>query len=81
MVVGPGLFEAMREELDGRIALASPDQKAGGSGAESTDGPKNIFHCLPPVVRLICDSCAAPSDLDALSVENVFSQRELNAHG
>jgi hypothetical protein len=48
VVVGPGLFEAMREELNGRIALASPDQKAGGSGAESTDGPKNIFHLLTP---------------------------------
>ena len=43
-MVGPGVFEAVREQFDGRGALAVPDQKAGCGGAESTHHPKNIFH-------------------------------------
>ena len=44
VMVGPGVFKAMREQFDGRGALAVPDQKAGCRGAESTHHPKNIFH-------------------------------------
>jgi hypothetical protein len=46
-MVGPGLFEAVREQFDGRGTLAVPYQKAGCRSAESTHHPKNIFHALP----------------------------------
>jgi hypothetical protein len=53
-MVGPGLFKAVREQLDGRRALAVPDQKAGCRGAESTHHPKNVFHCAAPFSRSDC---------------------------
>jgi hypothetical protein len=48
VVIGPGLFKAVREEFDGGCPLATPDQKADRSRTESTDHPKNIFHRVAP---------------------------------
>ena len=45
VMMGPGLFETVREQVDGGRALAVPYQKASCRGAESAYHPKNIFHC------------------------------------
>ena len=57
VMVGPGLFETVREQFDGRRTLAVPYQKASCRGAESADHPKNIFHALP--LFLCLDSSVA----------------------
>jgi len=50
VVVGPGLFEAVSEQFDGRGALAVPYQKASCCGAESAYHPKSVFHGVAPLV-------------------------------
>jgi hypothetical protein len=47
VMVGPGLFEAVREQFDRLGAIRIPDQKACCSCAESTYHPKNVFHYDP----------------------------------
>src|ERR1700678_2459460 len=49
MVIGPGLFEAMREKFDRLSAFRSPDEKADCRCAKTADQPKNIFHALFPL--------------------------------
>jgi hypothetical protein len=53
VVIGPGLFQPVREEFDGGCPLATPDQKADRSRTESTHHPKNIFHRVAPSIVLI----------------------------
>ena len=48
MMIGPGLFEAVRKKFDGLRTSWSPDHKSCCSSAESADQPKNIFHCSAP---------------------------------
>jgi hypothetical protein len=48
VVIGPGPFEAVSEEFNGRGSVGIPDQKTSGRCAKSTHHPKNIFHCVAP---------------------------------
>jgi hypothetical protein len=63
VVVGPGLFETVREQFDWGCTLAAPYQKASCCGAESTHHPKNILHALPPF--LLIAIFLVPRRLDA----------------
>jgi hypothetical protein len=45
MVVGPGLLEAVGEQVDRLCAFRIPDQKTGCGGADSANDPKHILHC------------------------------------
>ncbi len=47
MVIGPGVFEPMREQFDGLGAPGIQNQKASRRGTNSTDQAKKIFHCVP----------------------------------
>jgi hypothetical protein len=47
-MVGPGFFETVRQQLDGRRPLAVPYEKTGRRGTKSTHHPKNIFHYVAP---------------------------------
>src|SRR5437660_10184219 len=44
MVVGPGLFETVREQFDRRRTLARPCEEAERRSAESTNRPKKFRH-------------------------------------
>jgi hypothetical protein len=46
MVIGPSLFETVREKFDGLGTFRSPDQKACCRSAKAAYQPKNIFHAL-----------------------------------
>jgi hypothetical protein len=45
VVVGPGVLEPLSQQFDGVGAAAGQDEKACRGCTESTDYPKNIFHC------------------------------------
>jgi hypothetical protein len=44
MMVGPCLFEAVREQFDRKRTLARPCEKAERRSAESTNRPKKFRH-------------------------------------
>ena len=47
VVVGPRLFEAMRQQFDRGCAFGIPQEEAGCCRTESTNHPKNVSHdCL-----------------------------------
>jgi len=48
MVIGPGLLEAVGEQIHRLGAFRAPDQKAGRGSADSANYPKHIFHRVPP---------------------------------
>jgi hypothetical protein len=48
MMVGPGYFETVRQQLDGLGARGSEDQKTSSGGTEASNHPKNIFHRVAP---------------------------------
>ena len=49
VVVGPCLFQAVREQFDGLRTFRPPDQKAYCRSAKTTDQPKNIFLSVSPL--------------------------------
>jgi hypothetical protein len=59
-MVGPGFFETVRQQFDGRRPLAVPYEKTGRRGTKSTHHPKNIFHYVAP-------SLCSDADLSGLS--------------
>jgi hypothetical protein len=48
VMVGPSLFETVREQFDGRGTPAVPYQKASCRCAKTAHHPKNILHCVAP---------------------------------
>jgi hypothetical protein len=54
VVIGPCLFEAVREKFDRLSTFGSPDEKADCRCAKTADQPKDIFHAVFPFVLLRC---------------------------
>jgi hypothetical protein len=48
MMIGPGLFETVREQLYGLGAAGPKDQKTSSGGTEASNHPKNTFHRVAP---------------------------------
>jgi hypothetical protein len=48
VVIGPCLFEAVREKFDRLSTFGSPDEKADCRCAKTADQPKDIFHAVFP---------------------------------
>ncbi len=52
MVVGPGVFETVSEDIDGRPAEGGPDEKTYGRGTEATHCKEKTFHDLLTSTRM-----------------------------